>query len=423
MFDSIDSVVEDGTARKTSVSALTVAVALFNALIYATSRYVPEYLRATGAHPVVIGLFGSVVMLLAVLYPYLGSYVRDRFDGLGTRHLIGGLVSLGLVCWLVAPQLGRLWAIPTWGYVVVGAVLVGTWRSVGFGTTVASAGDGWLYGQEADLLPVDEPVQFIGLVGAILLLVGVLNSVSDFVAGFQVVLALAASLGATVTALLYCSDVRPGRVSSRTLDGPLAVVSNLRSIPRRLRPLLVGDTLIRFALGMIAVFVIVTVTSVLRVEAHVLGYRLGPSAFFGVLMLVEISVALAASVPAARFSSETGRNAIVLLSALASASFPLLLIGVPATPLAVGILFVVFGLRFAGRPARRELIDVELESGEGAGSAGSYRLVRDILAVPSALTGGVLYAISPSLAFMLSTIVGVIGLRELMEFTIRPHVD
>ena len=424
MFDSIDPVVEDATARTTGISAVTVSVVLFNALLYATSRYVPEYLRTLGAHPVVIGLFGSVVMLLAVLYPYLGPQARDRFGGPGLTGLIGGLVSLGFVCWLVAPQLGRLWPIPPWIYVIVGAVLVGTWGAVGFETTAASGGGGWLYGRASDLPPVDETVQFAGLGGTILLLVGLLVAVSDFVAGFQVALALAASLGVTVTALLYGSDVRPERVSPGTVAGPSSVVSDLRSIPRRLRPLLIGDTLIQFALGMIGVFVVVTVTGVLRVEAHVFGYRLGPSAFFGVLMLVEVSVALTASILAARLSSGTRHNAILFLSALVSANFPLLLVGVPATPLAVGVLFAVFGLRFAGRPARRASIVAELEDGEGnAAAVESYRLARDALAVPSALIGGVFYAISPTLAFMLSTIVGVIGLREVMEFVVQPHVD
>lgn len=423
MFDPIDSAVEDVTARTTGVSAVTVAVVLFNALLYATSRYVPEYLRATGAHPVVIGLFGSVVMLLAVLYPYLGPQIRGRFDGPGPTGLIGGLVSLGFVCWLVAPQLGRLWPIPAWVYVVVGTVLVGTWRAVGFETTAASAENGWLYGRASDLPPADEAVEVAGLVGAILLLVGLLAGVSDFVTGFQVALALAASLGVTVTALLYGSDDRPARVLPGTFGGPSSIVSDLRSIPRRLRPLLVGDTLIQFALGMIGVFVVVTVIGVLRVEAHVLGYRLGPSAFFGVLMLVEVSVALTVSILVARPSSGTRRNAVVFLSALVSASFPLLLVGVPATPLAVGVLFAVFGLRFAGRPARRASIAAELEDGEAEGVVESYQLVRNALVVPSALVGGVFYAISPTLAFMLSTVVGVIGLRELMEFAVRRHVD
>lgn len=174
---------------------------------------------------------------------------------------------------------------------------------------------------------------------------------------------------------------------------------------------------------MVSVFVVVTVTSVLQVEAHVVGYRLEPSTFFGVLLLVELSVALAAVVPTTRLASNAGRVWIVLLGFLVSASFPLLLVGVPATPVVVGVLFAFFGLRLAGRPARRALIADTITETETDGGLESYRLLRDAVTVPSALLGGVLYAISPTFAFTLATVIGVIGVREFMEFAIRPYVE
>ncbi|WP_336343208.1 MFS transporter [Halalkalicoccus ordinarius] len=392
---------------------------MFTVLIYVISRYIPEYLRLLGAHPAIIGLFGSVVMLLAVSYPYLWRYFQKTSNSVDSLALMGTIASSGLLLWLIAPQLGRLEPIPAWVYVLLGVVLIGSWRPIGL-ETIGITGNSWLREHMPESRLRTKLVQLGGLVAGILLVTALLAAVPGFVIGFQVILAVTAAAGVTAAVIYYHADTEPRTVSTRQFRGWTAILSEVRSLPDGLRPLLIGDTLVQFALGMVSVFIVVTVTSVLEFNAHLFGYQLSASAFFGVLIFLEVSTGLIATVPVSYFTSRNGRCGTVFASFFISALFPLVLIGMATTPLSLGILFAIFGLRFAGRPAREALIAAETGRGGGDKGTESYRLVRDVLTIPSALIGGAIYAISPIFAFVLATVIGILGVREFMEFTVQP---
>jgi MFS family permease len=187
-------------------------------------------------------------------------------------------------------------------------------------------------------------------------------------------------------------------------------------MPDPLRPLLLGDTLVRFGNGMVYAFVIFVITDIWELEATVLGIALGPAAFFGVLLAVEMSVALVSMYPVARLAERTGLKPVVALGFLVYAVFPVLLINAPADPLIVGALFAFSGLRFAGLPAHKALIVGPAKRDAGGRVTGTYYLVRNAVVIPSGVVGGWLYGVDPTLAFTVATAIGLLGTALFLVF-------
>jgi MFS family permease len=189
-------------------------------------------------------------------------------------------------------------------------------------------------------------------------------------------------------------------------------------MPPELPPLLAGDTLVRFANGMVYVFFVLVVTDLRGVGATlpVVG-RLSPEAFFGVLLAVEMVVALLSMVPVARLAERVGLKPVVALGFSVYAIFPILIVNAPGDPLVFGALFAVSGLRFAGLPAHKALIVGPAEADTGGRVTGAYYLVRNTITIPSALVGGWLYdAVSPELAFGVASAVGLVGVAVFLVF-------
>ena len=82
--------------------------------------------------------------------------------------------------------------------------------------------------------------------------------------------------------------------------------------------------------------------------------RLPPDAYFGVLLGVEMVVALVSMVPVAKAAERVGLKPVVALGFAVYAVFPVLLISAPADPLVVGLLFA--------ETCRREIPDFNLPS-------------------------------------------------------------
>ena len=122
-----------------------------------------------------------------------------------------------------------------------------------------------------------------------------------------------------------------------------------------------------------------------------------------------MAIALLVMLPAAKLVRRVGLKPVVATGFLAYALFPILLINAPANALVVTLLFAFSGLRFAGLPAHKALIVGPAERDAGGRVTGSYYLVRNALVIPSAALGGVLYALSPSVAFAIATVVGLLG--------------
>jgi MFS family permease len=394
-----------------------------------TGRYLPRYMSVLGAGGVAIGLYGSVGNLISAVYPYPGGALSDRVGSRYALTLFGLASTVGFLVWVAAPLFGTVTVtLPPLPLVNVetvvlpvgvflGLFLAQAWKSFGLGATFAVVKQSVPPERLATGFASTETVRRLAFLLGPLLAAGLI-AVFGFDAGFRVVLVVAAVAGLVGTVAQHALYDASEDTVGKSAGGVAGVVADLRAMPPELPPLLVGDTLVRFANGMVYVFFVIVVTEFLAVEATlpVVGY-LSPDALFGVLLAVEMAVALLSMVPVAKLAERVGLKPVVALGFAVYAVFPVLLISAPADPLVVGLLFAFSGLRFAGLPAHKALVVGPAEQGAGGRVTGAYYLLRNTLVVPSALLGGWLYdAYSPELAFGVASAVGVAGVAVFLVF-------
>ena len=414
------------------VLVLSVAMFAFSLGFQMTSRYIPEYLSVLGASAFVIGLFGTVQNIIGAAYPYPGGALSDRLGSRYALTLFGLISSVGFLFWLLAPNLGTLElagvTIEPWFWIFVGLFLAQAWKSFGLGATYAIVKQSVPPSKLARGFASTEVFRRSAFLIGPLVAAGVLFVVADFTIGFQVILAIAVVFGvlATITQH-YLYETEDTSIGKR-FEGVADVVDDLRNLPPELRPLLVADTLIRFANGMVYVFFVIVVVQFLEVGLDLGFVTLDPAVFFGVLLAVEMVVALVSMPVAAKLAERVGLKPIVALGFSVYALFPVLLISAPADALLVTLLFAYSGLRFAGLPAHKALIVGPAERDTGGRVAGSYYLLRNTIVIPSAVLGGALYGGftvpmttfgyggSPVLAFTVATVVGVVGTLYFLVF-------
>ena len=394
------------------VLVLSVAMFAFSLGFQMTGRYMPRYLSVIGAGSLAIGLYGSFGNLISAVYPYPGGALSDRIGSRVALTAFGLASTLGFVVWYAAGPLAAIPLGPTSAGVVViflGLVLSQAWKSFGLGATFAVVKQSVPPERLATGFASTETVRRLAFLLGPLLAAAILARFA-FEVGFRYVLLVAAAFGLLGTVAQHLLYDASADSFGKSFEGVESVVDDLRSLPSPLRPLLVGDTLVRFANGMVYVFFVIVVTEFLEVSVSlpVVG-GLSPDAFFGVLLAVEMAVALLTMVPVAKLAERVGLKPVVALGFSVYAVFPVLLISAPADPLVVGLLFALSGLRFAGLPAHKALIVGPAEANTGGRVVGSYYLVRNAVTIPSAAVGGWLYAGSPAVAFGVATVVGLLG--------------
>ena len=414
------------------VLVLSAAMFAFSLGFQMTTRYVPKYMEVLGASALAIGAFGTVGNVIGAVYPYPGGALSDRLGSRRSLTVFGLVSSLGFLLWLVAPALGTLTVaglvIEPWLWIFVGLFLAQAWKSFGLGASFAIVKQSVPPSQLARGFASTELFRRTAFLLGPLAAAGLLLVTTDFEVGFQVVLAVAVVVAVVATAVQH-RLYRPEDTSiGKSFAGLDDIVADLRGLPPELRPLLVADTLVRFANGMVYVFFVIVVTDFLAVGLDLGLFTLAPEVFFGVLLAVEMLVALVSMPLAARLAERVGLKPVVALGFSVYALFPVLLILSPANAAVVALLFAFSGLRFAGLPAHKALIVGPAERDTGGRVAGSYYLVRNTVVIPSAAIGGVLYGGfsvprsalafegSPELAFSIATVVGLAGTAYFLLF-------
>jgi len=416
-------------ALQRDVLVLSLAMFAFSLGFQMTNRFLPEYMIALGASGFVVGLFGTVGNIIGAVYPYPGGAISDR---IGSRYALTvfGLVStLGFAVWLFAPNVGVVTVagvtVQPWIWVFVGLLFAQAWKSFGLGATFAvvkQATDP--SGLAAGFASTETFRRTAFLVGPVLAAV-LIDLHPEFTVSFRYVLAVAVVFGALGTvAQHFLYDA-----SEDTIGGSFAgldqIRQDLREMPAPLRPLLVGDTLVRFANGMVYVFFVLVVTQILEVGldttialggvAHEVS--LSPQAFFGYLLGVEMLVALLSMAPAAKAAEYVGLKPVVAVGFAVYAVFPVVLINTPASAAALVLVFAFSGLRFAGLPSHKALIVGPAEAGAGGRVTGTYYLLRNTVVIPSAAIGGYLWDfVSPEVAFTIAAAIGVVGTGFFLVF-------
>ncbi|MDB2262888.1 MFS transporter [Halorubrum ezzemoulense] len=423
-------------ALERDVFVLSIAMFAFSLGFQMTNRYLPEYMVALGASGFVVGLFGTFGNVISAIYPYPGGAVSDRIGSRYALTLFGLLSTLGFLVWLVAPGVGPIAVggliVEPWVWVFVGLVLAQAWKSFGLGATFAVVKQATDPSRLAAGFASTETFRRTAfLVGPVLAAV-LIGLRAEFTVSFQFVLAVAVAFGVLGTLVQHVLYDASGDSFGDSFAGLDRVRRDLREMPAPLRPLLVGDTLVRFANGMVYVFFVLVVTQFFQVglDATVAlgGFAydvdLSPQAFFGYLLGVEMLVALLIMVPASRLAERIGLKPVVAVGFAVYALFPVVLIYAPALagsalPLSAVMIavFAFSGLRFAGLPSHKALIVGPAEQGAGGRVTGTYYLLRNTVVIPSAAVGGYLWDfVSPEVAFTVAAVVGLVGTGYFLAF-------
>ena len=411
------------------VLVLSLAMFAFSLGFQMTSRFLPEYLVALGASGFVVGLFGTVGNILSAVYPYPGGAISDRIGSRYALTVFGLLSTVGFGVWFLAPGLGTVTlggiSIEPWVWVFVGLFLAQAWKSFGLGATFAIVKQATDPGRLAAGFASTETFRRMAfLIGPVLaaLLLGVHP---DFTVSFQYVLGVAVVFAAVGTIAQHVLYTASEDAIGDAFAGFEQIKRDLEELPAELRPLLVGDTLVRFANGMVYVFFVLVVTQLLEVGVagsfsvgpFTPSISLSPAAFFGYLLGVEMLVALLVMAPAATLSESVGLKPVVGAGFAVYALFPVVLINTPSSAPALVLVFAFSGLRFAGLPSHKALIVGPAKRGAGGRVTGTYYLLRNTLVIPSAAIGGALWEFaSPELAFSLAAGIGVLGTGYFLLF-------
>jgi MFS family permease len=405
------------------VITLSVSLMAFSLTMQMTERFVPEYLATLGAGSVAVGFYGTFKEILNAAYPYPGGAIADRFGSRLALISFGLLTILGFSLWALVPFLGDLQVsglvLPGWLLIFVGAFFALAWKELGLGATFALMKDAVPANRLARGFASTEVFRRIGYLLGPLIASAILGWYSNFSAGFQLLLmvAIAIAIVATIGQVKGYRVVEeygglPGGEKNLNRNTPgwfKGILDDFRQLPEELKPLLAGDALVRFANGMVYVFFVLVITRYHEVGLTLAGFTLEPASFFGVLLGVEMTVALLSMIPAAGLADRYGQKSIVALGFAVYAIFPVLLIYAPAAPLLMIFLFAFSGLRFAGMPAHKALIVGPARAGRGGRTTGVYYLIRGLLRMPAPAIGGFLYHYSPKFSFSIASVIGLLG--------------
>jgi len=345
-------------------------------------NFLPKYLQALGAPIRAIGLYGSVEDFLDGIYQYPGGWLGDR---LGRRNALVAFVSLALIGYVLYAVGG------SWVWALVAVVFAMAWTSMASPTLFAVVGDALPPERRALGFTVQAilrrlPILVAPIAG------GIVIARAGLLRGMH--LLFLATILCGVATLFVVMRVRIDRIA-----GPPANIRGVwQAFPAGLRRLLISDVFIRTSQGLVDEFAVIYAMSVIGVSALQ----------YGMLISVQTIVSIAVYFPAAAIADRIGRKPFVIATFLAFSFFPAAIVmssGLGGLVLA----FVVGGLREIGEPSRKALIVDFAPPALRARTVGLYYLVRSVAIAPAAFVGGLLWEVRPTLPFVISLVVGLIG--------------
>jgi len=345
-------------------------------------NFLPKYLQALGAPIRAIGLYGSVEDFLDGIYQYPGGWLGDR---LGRRNALVAFVSLALIGYVLYAVGG------SWVWALVAVVFAMAWTSMASPTLFAVVGDALPPERRALGFTVQAilrrlPILVAPIAG------GIVIARAGLLRGMH--LLFLATILCGVATLFVVMRVRIDRIA-----GPPANIRGVwQAFPAGLRRLLISDVFIRTSQGLVDEFAVIYAMSVIGVSALQ----------YGMLISVQTIVSIAVYFPAAAIADRIGRKPFVIATFLAFSFFPAAIVmssGLGGLVLA----FVVGGLREIGEPSRKALIVDFAPPALRARTVGLYYLVRSVAIAPAAFIGGLLWEVRPTLPFVISLVVGLIG--------------
>jgi MFS family permease len=352
-------------------------------------RFLPIYLVALGAGPIIIGILQGMDNLLSALYSLPGGYLAQRIGIRRSLLLFNVIAMTGYAVVIV---------IPAWPAVIAGAAFFLSWSAISLPATMDLV---------SSALPKSKHVMGVSLHSLVRRVPMALGPVLGglFIArwgeqdgvrhAFIAALAMAA-LAAAIQQVLIADQPR------RTPAEPASIhpARLVRRMTPRLRGLLVSDTLIRFCEQIPDAFVVIWCMKTIAEPVT------APQ--FGLLTTIETTTAFLAYLPVAHFADRLGKRPFVLITFGFFTLFPVgLLLCRSFWPLVLA--FILRGLKEFGEPSRKALIMELAPDNAKAAMFGLYYLIRDTFTAVAAFGGALLWRHSPETNLLTAFAFGAAG--------------
>ncbi len=356
-------------------------------------RFLPIYLIALGAGPIVIGLLNALDNLLSALYAFPGGYLSDRL-GFKKALLVFNLFAMfGFLVVIL---------IPAWPAVLVGALFFLSWSAISLPATMSLV---------SKVLPTNKRTMGVSMhslvrrvpmaLGPIIggLFIGLWGEKAGVRLAFIVALLLAI-LAAIMQQKLIDEDPAGdagGRQSVKPEKNPLRLI---REMSPALKRLLVADILVRFCEQIPYAFVVVWCMKV--IQAPVTAFQ------FGILTSIEMVTAMLVYIPVAYFADRSTKKPFIVATFVFFTFFPLALMYAGSFDILI-FAFILRGLKEFGEPTRKALIMDLAPEFRKAAMFGLYYLMRDVVVSAAAFGGAFLWLVSPRFNFTVAFLFGVVG--------------
>jgi MFS family permease len=377
------STLADFLGLRRNVVLLLAAVILTGAGEEMWMRFLPKHLEALGASAAIIGLFDALKTLLGAIYAWPGGVLVDRW---GHRRAFVAFTVLSMAGYAV------LAAVPHSAAVIGGAFLYLAWSNLSLPGTFSLVGSSLPPAKHAMGIGVQSLVKRVPIVvGPVA--GGILLDRLGVVSGVRAGAAISIGLGA-LAAALQCRIVED---RSPAAEGARFTLS-VKEFSPPLKRLLVSDILVRFCERIPYAWVVI----------YAMDHVGASAAQVGVLIAVEMLVAMATFIPVARLADKYGKEPFVIATFVFFTLFPLALAAADSYPMLL-VAFAVRGLKEFGEPARKALIIEYAPAASRGRTIGTYYLLRDTIVTAGSFLGAALWTVGAGTNFGAAALLGVAG--------------
>jgi MFS family permease len=348
-------------------------------------QFLPIYLLALGGSALSIGLLSGLDNLLSALYSFPGGYLSDR---IGYKNALAFFNLLAIAGYAI------VLFFPTWQAVVIGAILFIAWSAISLPAAVSLVSQALPANKHTMGITLHSFVRRVPMaLGPIL--GGILIAQYGEVTGVRITFWVAIIL-CLVSLIIQQVMIEKSQSAPVTTDSNFLRV--FRTMPGRLRRLLVSDILIRFCEQIPYAFVVVWALKNIGISATQ----------FGILRAIEMATAMLVYIPVAYLADRSTKRPFVAMTFVFFSLFPLFLTFANSFAL-LALAFVVRGLKEFGEPTRKALIMDLATEGKKASMFGVYYLARDLIVSLAAFGGAFLWQLSPQTNFLVAFGFGVLG--------------
>lgn len=349
--------------------------------------FAPKYLEILGASIFIIGSFDALQTIIGAAYAYPGGWITDHFGERKSLLLFSAISIFGYFLVLVWKH---------WLALIAGTFIFTAWSAFSLPATFTVVATSLKSSQYSMGIGVQSMVRRVGMVFGPLI-GGWLISKLGWNLGIQYALVICIFLSlTTMVTLTFMINPDMGKVKPEgSILGFREVVA---SFSPTLKELLISDILIRFCERIPSAFVILWALNHLGVTAKT----------FGLLVALEMVIAMLCYIPVSHLADRHGKGPFVLITFIFFTAFPLCLLW-SHNETTLLIAFAIRGLKEFGEPSRKALIMSQARPHIRSRTYGAYYFIRDSTVTIGSLLGAWLWTLGPAWNFLGAATFGVAG--------------